>query len=89
MNWEQLTKQQNDEFEFLDSIDLKPYLKDFANVWNIMQKIQEEHGKDYYEGLVFNCIDEDEFMDYLKRRYGSKIYFTESITNYIHLNEED
>lgn len=89
MNNEIFTKLQNDEYEFLDSIDLKPYLKNFANVWNIMNQIQKDHGKNYYEGLIFNCINEDEFMDYLKKRYGNKIYFTESIINYLHLNRED
>lgn len=80
-------KLRNDEFEFLDSLDLKPYLKEGLDVYDIMNKIEENHSKDYYEGVIFNCIDRDDFISYLKRRYGNKIYFCSHITYSFHLNK--
>lgn len=89
MDMEQFTKMQNDEFEFLDSIDLKPYLKEWADIYDIRDKIEKDYGKDYYESFIFNCIDIYEFIDYLKRRYGNEIYFNEHTTYSVHLNKED
>ncbi|WP_304393188.1 hypothetical protein [uncultured Clostridium sp.] len=89
MDWKQVTEMQNKEFEFLDSIDLKPYLKEWADIYDVRDKIEEDYGKDYCEPFIFNCIDIEEFMDYLKRRYKNKVYFNEHTTYSIHLNEED
>lgn len=88
MNWEESKKLQNEEFEFLDTIDIKQYIPKTKeiDVWNLMQTIENNHGKDYREPFIFNLIDEDEFIDYLKKRYGN-ISSRESITNYIEFYE--
>ena len=57
-----MKKLQNDEYEFLDSLDLRPYLKEGLDIYDLRNKIEEDHSKDYYEGIIFNCINIDEFI---------------------------
>lgn len=87
MKWEDVVKLQNEEFEFLDTIDIKQYIPKVGeiDVFDLMHIIENNHGKDYREPYIFNAIGEDEFIDYLKRRY--KLTHRESITNYIKFSE--
>lgn len=89
MNYEAFTKLQNDEFEFLDTIDIKPYLADFKDIYDVEDEIQKDYGKSYCEGFIFNCIGVNEFMDYLSRRYSGEVAFDEHITYTVRLLEED
>ncbi len=87
MNWKEVIKLQNEEFEFLDTIDISQYIPSNReiDVWELMQTIEKNHSKDYRELYIFNVITESEFIDYLKKRYN--IYHRESITNFIKFSE--
>lgn len=87
MDYAKFTELQNDEFEFLDTINVKKYLKDGAEISDVMNTIEEIHGKDYYEHFIFNCIDRDDFMRYIEKRYNN-ISFNESINYYVRFIEE-
>ena len=76
-----------DEFEFLDSLDLKPYLKDREDVYKIMDSIKKDHNKEYCNKYnddygFFNYTGTDDFLDYIRKRYPN-ISYNESITYYI------
>ena len=52
-------KLQKQEFKFLDTIDLEGY-----------------HGKNYdKESYIFNAIEQDDFMYYIRKRYKNKYTF--------------
>lgn len=85
-------KKEHDEYEYLDSIDVKKYLKHNANVWDCMDRIKENHNKEYCEKYnddfgLFNYTGTDEFLDYIVKRYPN-ISYNESIQYYI-CNLED
>jgi len=87
MDYEKFTKMQNDEFEFLDSIDLDKYLINNKEVYDIMQEIEKDYKGKFYDSFIFNCISCDEFIDYIQKRYP-KITFREVINNYVYRMEE-
>ena len=68
---------QDEEFKFLDSIDIENYLKESEwSVLKIMSEIQEDHGSKYEkESYIFNAISPDDFMEYVKKRYKGKYNF--------------
>lgn len=81
------TKKEKDEYEFLDSIDVKKYLVNEANVWDVMDAIKDNHDKEYCKQYndsfgLFNYTNTDDFLCYIKRRYPN-IGYRESITYYI------
>ncbi len=69
---------QRKEFAFLDSLEgLDNYLK--KPEWSlpkIMSEIQEDQGARYKdESYIFNNINQDEFMEYIRKRYKGKYKF--------------
>ena len=72
----------------LDTIDLEPYLKGAKNdtrAYDIMQAIGDDNDEGFkdnpvFQGSLFNCLNEDEFIDYIRRRYGGKYDFYEKET---------
>ena len=85
-------KKEHDEYEYLDSIDVKKYLKHNMNVWDCMNNIEEDHNKLYCEKYnddfgLFNYTGTDEFLDYIVKRYPN-ISYNESIQYYICNPEE-
>ena len=85
MNKEEYTKLYNDEIEFLNSINILELIEDRQDLWDLMQFIEEKYSKDYYEGIIFNCISMIEFGDYLQKRYSNEIYIQEHTEYRIHL----
>ncbi len=82
------TKKVHDEFEFLDSIDVKRYLVDKAEVWDCMDaiknKFNEEYCKKYNDDFgLFNYTGTDDFLDYITKRYPD-ISYNESTRYYIY-----
>ena len=82
--WNQKVK---DEFEFLDSLDLKPYLKNREDVYKIMDSIKKDHNEEYCNKYnddygFFNYTGADDFLDYIIKRYPD-ISYNESTTYYI------
>ena len=72
--------------EFLDTIDVKKYLQEDKDLYDVMDEIEEDYGKTLednpvFEGYVFNWMSSDEFGDYITKRYGIRIR-EEVITTY-------
>lgn len=64
----------NEEIKFLDTLDLTEAIKLYPDVYDLMNYIEETYGKDYkIEPFIFNCMDIEEFSNYLKRRYNINI----------------
>ena len=74
MKYEEYVKMSKDEYDFLDSIDVKKYLKNDEVIWDCMQMIKEENDIEYRKQYnddfgLFNCVSRIDFIDYIKRRY--------------------
>lgn len=79
-NWAETVKL---EVEFLNTIDLASFIKDRMDdeVYEIRNAIEDEYGEAYKEflktkgldyeeyGEIFNILDEDDFITYMKARY--------------------
>ena len=67
--------------EFLDTIDFIPFLKQYDKLGDMMGAIEEycyENGIELPSELeteVFNYYNEEDFKDYLEKRYVKKAYF--------------
>jgi hypothetical protein len=74
MDWKESLEFYGKEIEFLDTIDLKPFLKKDKSVLDIMDEIENKYGKQYtLEECIFNCMSQYDFMEYLNDRYGKDI----------------
>lgn len=66
---------------FLDTIDFIPFLKQYTQLGDMMGAIEEycyENDIELplkLETEVFNYYSEEEFKDYLEKRYAKKVYF--------------
>ena len=82
-------------YQILDSIDIMSFLKDksgdygVCDLMNDLDKSVKTFSSnsflildDYFQGELFNQMCEDEFIDYLRARYGNKLRFSTTITNY-------
>lgn len=59
-------------FSYLDTIELMPYIVEFEgqDIYYLMNKLEEVFPyKDEYSETLFDVISDDEFGDYLNRRY--------------------
>lgn len=94
INWRE-AEQYN--YNILDRINVIDYIKKYDTVDDIMEKIEadtpmfEAHIRaaiedPYMKGEIFNYIGNYEFMDYLKKRYGTE--FQEE-TKYYVIKEKD
>lgn len=85
-------KKMRDEYEYLDLINVKKFLIDDKSVYDCMMDIKKVYDKEYCKlykddfGL-FNHISEQNFLDYILKRYPSISYYEE--TNYYIWNSED
>lgn len=76
MTWKECLEWIKKEQEFLDTINLKPFIKKDKNISDIMEEIEEQYGEQYtLEPFIFNCMNKDEFIDYLKERYNDFYYY--------------
>lgn len=83
MNWKE-----KDAYNraILDKIDIKPYLRPAADVWDIMQELERDYSNTitndpWLEGELFNFMNTGDFAYYLKKRYNIGIN-EEVIVNY-------
>ena len=85
MTKDKLKVLQKQEYDYLDTLDLTPFLNKEETVRDIMDNIEDIHSAAYYERTVnnpdmiedeylFNTISSDEFASYIERRYGIKTY---------------
>ena len=74
--------------EFLDTIDFIPFLKQYARLGDMMGAIEEYCYENKIklpselETEVFNYYSDEDFKDYLEKRYSTKLYFY-PITDYL------
>lgn len=87
MNYVQYCKEVQEEKEFLDSIPLENYIKDWIEIYDMMLQIEEDYGKLRPSGCVFNCTGIDEFLIYLTRRYPNLSY-SENTQYHLYFNKE-
>lgn len=69
MNWKESLEWQAKEKAFLNTKDLRPFLSKDKSVGQIMDDIEDAFDDYKEEVFIFNCMDHNEFMDYLKERY--------------------
>lgn len=72
------------ELSFLDTLPLENFIEKEKDVSKMMSEIEETYFKKYpyqEQKFIFNNTSEDEFMDYLKKRFN--ITFYEVIINKI------
>ena len=68
--------------EFLDTIDFIPFLKQYARLGDMMGAIEEYCYENEIElpseleNEVFSYYSEDDFKDYLEKRYSKKVFFS-------------
>lgn len=79
----------NQEFEFLDTIEIEAYLQhEDWSVLKIMDEIQEDHGAEYKdESYIFNAIEVDDFIQYVHRRFKGKYTFYVYLETRVHKAE--
>ena len=69
-------KHVKENWEFVDTIDFTPYLKDNIDVADIMTAVQNDNMNnnlpEYCQNYVFNWITVYEFASYLTNRYGDE-----------------
>ena len=73
---EEVDKAINNVFNYLNTIDLLPYLKEFKykDVHDMMDKLEEDYSyNDEYSETLFDAMGEDEFVDYLNSKYNLNI----------------
>ena len=66
------------EFDFLDTIDLKPLIyeaiEEGYDLYTVMEMIEDKYSDEYEkEDFIFNNIDFSEFRTYLKEKYRVNI----------------
>ena len=74
--WEALEDQ---EFKYLDTIDLLPFISKDKSVHDVMDEIEDKYEKEYLanhpnDKCLFNVIGAYEFADYIDARYKIRNY---------------
>lgn len=87
MNYEQYCKEVQEEREFLNSLPLEKYIKDWIEIYDMMQQIEEDYGKLRPSGFVFNVTEIDDFLIYLTKRYPNLTY-SENTQYHLYLDKE-
>lgn len=75
IDWDKLEQQ---EYAFLDTKDIDRFISDGISVGDAMDLIEQAYGGEYLklypDDDIFDCIDEYDFAQYIKRRYGITTY---------------
>ena len=78
MTYQEIIMWKEREKQYLDTLDLLPYLEEHQDIHIVMDKIEENFAKNYpyikEERFLFNHMGTLEFMDYLTKRYGTGFY---------------
>ena len=83
-------------YSILDSIDLVPYLKRHNNedIYGLIDELEDEYDEspevsnELLQGCLFNVIGEEEFIDYLEKRYKRKFSTYEVCIRHIIFEEK-
>jgi len=70
INWKECLEKQKQECKFLDTLDLKPFLKSDKSVYDIIEEIEKQYGENYIlEPFIFSYMDHNDFIDYIQKKY--------------------
>lgn len=62
--------------DFLNGVDVASYCTVGQSIYDIMMKIEQEHGNEFSNKYaIFHCISPDDFLYYIRSRYREKIVF--------------
>lgn len=78
IGWKEIKERINLEKTFLDTIDLLPYLKKDKDILDAMDEIEADYGEGAIykeEPYLFNYMNCDEFIEYLRKRYPNFRYY--------------
>ena len=73
------------QFGYLDKIDIEGYMNNCKTqkVSELISAIERDYdntdftNNDFLQGCIFNRCSEEEFIEYLGKRYGSRLRLTE------------
>lgn len=85
MNYKEFKKMEEFSYDFYDTIDFEPFFLNGDNiemdVSTLMNRIELYYDEQHPEllpkemhGFFFNYIGDEEFVDYLKERYGFSVH---------------
>jgi hypothetical protein len=87
MKQDEWKKLQEQEYTFLDTLDLRQIICEMKDesVHEIISKIEDLYEEDYLKNnpddeMLFNVISSDEFVEYINKRYG--IRYIEEVRYY-------
>ena len=76
MSWKECLEWQAKERAYLDTKDLKPFIEKDKSVYDIMEEIEDTFNDYEEEPFIFNCMDHNEFIEYLQNRYEDVKFYT-------------
>lgn len=77
MTWKECLEWQAKEKAFLDTKDLKPFIKKNKSIYDIMSDIEDTFEEEYeLEECLFNHMGHRDVVDYLQKRYNDVRFFT-------------
>ena len=82
MNEKEIDESMCNVFNYLNTIDLMPYIMKFTgeDIFSLMGELEEVFPyKDEYSETLFDMVGNYEFGDYLNNRYGFRIREESSI----------
>lgn len=75
MTWRESLKWQAKEKAYLDTLDLKPFIKKDKSIYDIMSEIEDKYNDGYTEESdMFNYLDHWDVINYLRNRYKINFY---------------
>ena len=85
MGIDEYEKEMTIQFGYLDKIDIEKYMKNCksSKVGDLISAIERDYddteftNNDFLEGFIFNRCNEEEFIEYLEKRYGKRFSTTE------------
>lgn len=76
MSWKECLEWQAKEKAYLDTKDLKPFIEKDKSVYDIMEETEDTFNDYEEEPFIFNCMDHNEFIEYLQNRYEDVKFYT-------------
>ena len=96
MSTDDYNKQMAKQFKYLDQIDIEKYMRSCGSnkIGDLMSAIEEDYdntdftNNDFLEGFIFNWCNEEEFIEYLEKRYGERFSVQEYSYHVFYIEDE-
>ena len=80
MSIKEYEEQMAEQFKYLDQIDIERYMNNCSTkkVGELISAIERDYDNtdftdnDFLQGCIFNWCNEEEFIEYLEKRYGGR-----------------